>query len=283
MKKLQFVSVGLVTVGLMTAALLAAGCSKDKTQAAPPVPSASTAVDAGPTQPTVTLDVSNESPRAWTVTGERLPALSEDGTQVAILVAKEDGTRAYSNAAVEIRTVADDKIATAVQILEADRTVAAEGAADAFHTTLPAYKTGATAKAAEATTLLAKTKWTALSTKLGQAPVGDAGAAPLLVSGFDLTLKPADGDKLSLVMTRFTDKEMIAPLLTEDASAFRIATRKPPTPQKGNPSCVFTPFIAETAVDGVHHVLLVRIGQAVKDDVYGCFEPSQWHVYPFKG
>ncbi|MEO8800534.1 MAG: hypothetical protein ABI551_21755 [Polyangiaceae bacterium] len=278
MKKLQFVSVWLVSVGLLTV-----GCSKDKTQSVAPVPSTPTTPDAGPTQPTVTLDVSNESPRAWTVTGERFPALSEDGTHVAILVAKEDGTRAYPNAAVEIRTVADDKIAAEVPILEADLTVAAEGAPDAFHTTLPAYKTGAAAKAAEATTLLAKTKWAALSSKLGQAPVGDAGAAPLLVSGFDLTLKPADGGKLSLIMTRLTDKEMIAPLLTEDASAFRIATRKPPTPQKGNPSCVFTPFVAETAVDGVHHVLLVRIGQAVKDDVYGCFEASQWHVYPFKG
>ncbi|HEX7666879.1 MAG TPA: hypothetical protein VF407_20260 [Polyangiaceae bacterium] len=279
MTKLQFAPI--VTMSMVLAAT--AACSKDKTEGATPTPSASAVVDAGPTQPVVTLDLTSESPRAWNVTAERLPAVSEDGTQVAILVTKEDGTRQYANAAVEIHTVADDKIAASVPILEADSVVAAEGAPDAFHTTIPAYKTTANAKLTEATALLAKTKWTALNAKLGQAPVGDAGAPSLLVSGFGVALKPAEGGKLSLVMARATDKDMATPLLTQDVSAFQIATRKPPTPQKGNPMCVFTPFVAETAVDGVHHVLVVRVGQAVKDDVYGCFEASQWHVYPFKG
>lgn len=236
------------------------------------------AVDAGP-PPAVKLDVSNPSPRAWTVNADNLPAISVDGATVAILVQKEDGTRMYANATLEVRSVADDKVVSSVAILEADPIVAAEGAADAFHTTIPAYKKGAQARADEANALLAKTRWMALEDKVANPPRGDAGAAPVVEGGYLVQLRK-DG-KLSLVAARSADKDFTAPVLNVDASSFEIPTRKPPTPQKGDPSCVFTPYIAETAVDAAHKVLLVRIAQTVQDNVWGCFEPSQWHVYRF--
>lgn len=247
-------------------------CNKESAGAA------ASAVDAGP-PPVVKLDVSNPSPHEWTVDADNLPAIAVDGGTVAILVKKEDGTRMYSNATLEIRSVADDKVVSSIAILEADPIVAAEGAPDAFHTTLPAYKKKAQEKTDEAAALLAKTKWMALEDKAASPPRGDAGVAPVVLGGYLVQLRKAD--KLTLVVARAADKDLTAPVLNVDASSFVVPTRKPPTPQKGDPSCVFTPYVAETALDSAHKVLLVRIAQAVQDNVWGCFEPSQWHVYRF--
>lgn len=266
----------LLSIGV---ALSATGCDSCKSESGTTVGDAATAIDAGPTQPELTLDVSNPSPHEWTVNVDRFPAVSDDGKTVALFVQKEDGTRHYPNAAVEVRTVADDKIVASVSILEAEALVAAEDAPDAFHTTLPAYKKTAQAKADDAKALLAKTKWTALHGKISNPPHGDAGAPPVLDGGFLIALRGTD--KLSLQMARATDKDFASPLLNVDATAFQVPMRPPPTPQKGSPSCVFTPFVAETAVDGLHRVVLIRIAQAVKDNVWGCGEPSQWHVYSY--
>ncbi|MGH7285531.1 MAG: hypothetical protein ACRELY_28755 [Polyangiaceae bacterium] len=247
-------------------------CSKENAGGAASV------IDAGP-PPAVKLDVSNPSPRAWTVNADNLPAIAVDGATVAILVQKEDGTRMYPNATLEIRPVADDKVTSSVAILEAGPIVTAEGAPDAFDTTLPAYKKVAQGKADEAAALLAKTKWMALEDKLASPPRGDAGAPALVEGGYVVQLRKTD--KLALVVARSADKDFTAPVLNVDASAFAVPTRKPPTPQKGDPSCVFTPYIAETSLDSAHKVLVVRIAQAVQDNVWGCFEPSQWHVYRF--
>lgn len=233
-------------------------------------------VDAGP-PPAIKLDVSNPSPRLWTVDAENLPAIAVDGATVAILVQKEDGTRMYANATLEIRSVADDKVLSSVAILEADAIVAAEDAPDAFHTTLPVYKKAAQARADEAAALLAKTKWTALEDKAANPPHGDAGAAPITEGGYLLQLRK--DAKPTLVVARSADKDLTAPVLTVDASGLIIPTRKPPTPQKGDPSCVFVPYIAEASVDPNRKVLVVRVAQAVQDNVWGCSEPSQWRVY----
>ena len=238
--------------------------------------SAALTVDAGP-PPVIKLDVSNPSPRLWTVDTENLPAISVDGATVAILVQKEDGTRMYANATLEIRSVADDKVLSSIAILEADPIVAAEGAPDAFHTTLPAYKKSAQAKADEAAALLAKTKWAALEDKAANPPHGDAGAAPIVEGGYLVQLRR--DAKPTLVVARSADKDSTAPVLTADATAYVVPTRKPPTPQKGDPSCVFTPYIAEAAIDSTRKVLVVRVAQAVQDNVWGCSEPSQWHAY----
>jgi hypothetical protein len=229
-------------------------------------------VDAGPTAPMVTLDVSNPSPHAWAVSGDLLPAISADGATVAILSLKEDGTRMYANAALEVHNVADDKVLTSIPILVADDVVAAEGMPDAFHTTLPAYKTKAQGKADEANALLGKNKWIALSDRNGNPPQPDGGAPPIKVSS-DQVLLNQNGKALTLIVTSGTQV-----LLNQDVSTMLIAARKPPKPQKGNPLCRFTPYVAEAAVNS--KVVVARIGQSVVGNVYGCFEPSQWHVYP---
>lgn len=269
------------TLGVAACVLILAACSKSETSDPKPAPVTDAAVavmDAGPTSPRLTLDVSNPSPRAWTLSGELLPAISEDGTQVALLVQKEDGTRSYPNGVLEVHGVADDKVAASIAILEADAIVTAEGAPDAFDTTLPAYKKQAQAKAEEASQLLAKTKWTAMTPAIGMAPQGDAGAPILPVGAYLIALTKVAG-KLSLVVARASDQELKKPLLTQDATAFVVASRKTPKPQKGDPICKFTPYVAETAIDPVNHVVAVRIAQSVAGNVYGCLEPSQWHVY----
>jgi hypothetical protein len=264
----------------------ATACSKDSSGDAnpvvAPVDAALAIVDAGPTGPRITLDVANPSPRAWSASGDLLPAISDDGASVAILVIKEDGTRMYPNAALEIRSVADDKVQSSVSILEADAIVAAEDMPDAFDTTLPAYKKAAQAKLDEATALLAKTKWTALVHAEGMAPTatGDAGAPIVPDAGFLVTLtKPAG--KLTLVVAAAADKDLKTPLLSQDGAPFVIAPRKTPKPQKGNPMCKFTPYVGTTAIDATRHILAVRIAERVDGNVFGCFEPSQWHVYSF--
>ncbi|MEO8878719.1 MAG: hypothetical protein ABI461_24225 [Polyangiaceae bacterium] len=279
------------TIGLAVGMLFLAACSKDEPIApkpvAPPVDAAVAIEDAGPTAPRLTLDVSNASPRAWSVTGELLPALSEDGASVVILVQKEDGTRSYPNGTLETRTVADDKVASSTAILDADAIVTAEGAPDAFDTTLPAYKKAAQAKAEEASAILTKGKWTPFVPAIGMAPQGDAGAPIVPDAGYLFALtKVVGGDagpagKLMFVVANAPDFDMKLPLLSEDASSFVVAARKPPKPQKGNPMCKFTPYIAETAVNPLRHIVVVRIAQSVAGNVYGCFEPSQWHVYSF--
>jgi hypothetical protein len=264
----------------------AAACSKDSTgDATPvkaPVDAAMAMMDAGPTGPRITLDVANPSPRAWSASGDLLPAISEDGSSIAILVIKEDGTRMYPNAALEIHSVADDKVQSTVSILDADAIVAAEGMPDAFDTTLPAYKKGAQAKLDEATALLGKWKWTTLVHAEGMAPTatGDAGAPIVPDAGFLVTLtKP--GGKLTLVVANTADKDLKTPLLSQDGAPFVIAPRKTPNPQKGNPMCKFTPYVGTAAIDVARHVLAVRIAESVDGNVFGCFEPSQWHVYNF--
>jgi hypothetical protein len=245
-------------------------CSKDSSGDAKPittvVDAAIAAVDAGPTAPRVTLDVANPSPRGWSASSDLLPAISDDG----------------SNAALEVHTVADDKVLSSVSILDADAIVAAEGMPDAFDTTLPAYKKQAQANIDAANALLGKTKWTALVHAVGMAPPtsGDAGAPIVPTAGYLVAFaKPAG--KLTLIVANAPDKDLKTPLLSQDGAAFVIAARKPPKPQKGNPTCKFTPFLGETAIDPVRHVLAVRVAESVDGNVYGCFEPSQWHVYSF--
>jgi len=258
-------------------------CSKDSSGDAKPVTAVDAAlavVDAGPTAPRVTLDVTNRSPRGWSASSDLLPAISDDGATVAIFVRKEDGTRMYPNAALEVHNVADDKVLSSVSLLDADAIVAAEGMPDAFDTTLPAYKKQANAKIDEANALLGKAKWTALTHAVGMAPSGDAGAPIVPTAGYLVAFtKPAG--KLTLVVANAPDKDLATPLLSQDGAAFVIAARKPPTPQKGNPMCKFTPFLGETAIDPVRHVLAARVAESVDGNVYGCFEPSQWHVYSF--
>jgi hypothetical protein len=268
-------------VALLLAAITPA-CSKDSADDAKPGANradssvdSGAVVDAGPTAPQITLDVSNPSPHAWAVSGDLLPAISEDGATVAILAQKEDGTRMYSNAAVEIHNVADDKIIASVPILVADDTVAAEGMPDAFHTTLPAYKTQAKAKADDANALLGKTKWIALTDRNGNPPQGDAGAPGVKTNGYQATLSQ-NGKKLLLNVMSVSNSQTGGPLI-EDVSTMLIAPRKTPKPQKGNPMCRFTPYVAEAAV--TQKVAVVRIAQSVAGNVWGCFEPSQWHVY----
>jgi hypothetical protein len=269
MKKLHVALCTLFFVGISPA------CSKDSTDVAPPKPvvdAAVAVVDAGPTAPQIHLDLTNPSPHAWAASGDLLPAISEDGASVAILVQKEDGTRMYSNAALEVHNVADDKITTSIPILVADDIVAAEGMPDAFHTTLPAYKTQAKARLDDANALLGKTKWSALTDRNGNPPQPDGGAPALKVSS-DQVLLNQNGKSLTLIVTSGTNV-----LLNQDLSTMVIATRKPPKPQKGNPMCRFTPFIGEVAVNS--KVVVARIAQSVQGNVWGCFEPSQWHVYP---
>lgn len=267
-------------VAFLLAAITTA-CSKDGADDAKPGANLSDSstdsgmiVDAGPTAPQITLDVSNPSPHAWAVSGDLLPAISQDGATVAILTTKEDGTRMYSNAAVEVHNVADDKIIASVPILVADDIVAAEGMPDAFHTTLPAYKTQAKGRADDANSLLGKTKWIALSDRNGGPPQGDAGAPPVSSSGYQAKLTQA-GKTLFLDVTSAANAQVGG--LHQDVSTMLIAPRKTPKPQKGNPMCRFTPFIGEAAINS--KVVVVRIAQSVAGNVWGCFEPSQWHVY----
>jgi hypothetical protein len=274
-----------VALGALVFVFLPA-CSKDSSGDAKPatttVDAAIAALDAGPTAPRVTLDVANPSPRGWSASSDLLPAISDDGASVAIFVQKEDGTRMYPNAALEVHSVADDKVLSSVSILDADAIVAAEGMPDAFDTTLPAYKKQAQAKIDEANALLGKTKWTALTHAVGMAPPtsGDAGAPIVPTAGYLVAFaKPAG--KLTLIVANAPDKDLKTPLLSQDGAAFVIAARKPPKPQKGNPMCKFTPFLGETAIDPVRHVLAARVAESVDGNVYGCFEPSQWHVYSF--
>lgn len=233
-------------------------------------------VDAGPTAPQVTLDVSNPSPHAWAVNGDLLPAVSADGATVAILVLKEDGTRMYANAALEVHNVADDKIISSLPILVADDVVAAEGMPDAFHTTLPAYKTAAAARASDANALLGKTKWIPLTDRNGNPPQPDGGAPAVSASGYQVVLS-ANGKKLSLDVTSASSAANPGSL-HQDVSSMLIAPRKTPKPQKGNPMCRFMPYVGEAAIG--KQVAAIRIAQSVQGNVWGCFEPSQWHVYP---
>jgi hypothetical protein len=262
---------------LVFLASIAPACSKDSADDAKPGAnfadsSVAAVVDAGPTAPQITLDIANPSPHAWSASGVLLPAISQDGATIAILVQKEDGTRMYSNAALEVHNVADDKVITSLPLLVADDIVAAEGMPDAFHTTLPAYKTQAKAKLDDANALLGKTKWTALTDGNGNPPQADGGTPPLKTGG-DQVLLSQNGKALTLIVTSGTQVR-----LAQDVSTMLIAARKPPKPQKGNPTCRFAPYVAEAAVNS--NVVAARIAQSVADNVWGCFEPSQWHVYP---
>ncbi len=271
MKKLHVALCTLFFVGISPA------CSKDSTDAAPkPVVDAAVAVvDAGPTAPQIHLDLTNPSPHAWAASGDLLPAISDDGVSVAILVQKEDGTRMYSNAALEVHNVADDKITTSIPILVADDVVAAEGMPDAFHTTLPAYKTQAKAKLDDANALLGKTKWTPLIDRNGSPPQGDAGTSAVSTGHYQALLTQT-GKGLALSVSSSTNIDTGATF--QDVSSMLIAPRKTPKPQKGNPMCRFTPYIGELAASS--KVAVVRIAQSVVGNVWSCFEPSQWHVYP---
>ncbi|MEO7111717.1 MAG: hypothetical protein ABI183_14850, partial [Polyangiaceae bacterium] len=212
---------------------------------------------------------------AWSASGVLLPAISQDGATVAILVQKEDGTRMYSNAALEVHNVADDKVITSLPILVADDIVAAEGMPDAFHTTLPAYKTQAKARLDDANALLGKSKWTALRDQSGNPPKGDAGPLPLGAGDYYATLIKT-GPTLMLKVKNTVNAQ--AGFVDTDVSSMLVPARKTPKPQKGNPMCRFTPFLAEVAFSD--RAAVIRIGQSVEGNVWGCFEPSQWKVYP---
>jgi hypothetical protein len=179
----------------------------------------------------------------------------------------------YANATLEVHNVADDKVVSSLPILVADDIVAAEGMPDAFHTTLPAYKTAATARANDANALLGKTKWIPLTDRNGNPPLADGGAPAVSASGYQVVLS-ANGKTLSLDVTSAANPQLG---LHQDVSSALVAPRKPPKPQKGNAMCRFTPYVAEAAIG--KQVAAVRIAQSVQGNVWGCFEPSRWHVY----
>lgn len=197
-----------------------------------PMPADAGPADAAPALPTIpklTLVDGGEDPYNWKIVAEGIPAISPDGTRVAMMFDSPDGGRGYPARDLVILSVDKDRIEKRVKILVSDEFM---GEATTLATRVPPRVAAAQAELKDFVPMITtESEWN-----------GTVGRA---------TYKPTAGVDVSLYEGKLTATKDEKKLLDRDVKRWNVS----------HPPCTFDPWLETIAVDAKRHVLAVFVSQ----------------------